>query len=83
VPESKGRAKATYTPPQRKAKAAQVGNPAWFAPVMVALLVLGLLWIVTFYVTQGSYPVPSIGYWNLAIGITLILGGFGFAMRWR
>ena len=82
MPESKGRAKATYTPPKRKA-AAQVGNPAWFVPVMVGLLVVGLLWIVTFYVTQGGYPVPGIGYWNLAIGITLILGGFGLAMRWR
>ena len=82
MPESKGRAKATYTPPQRKA-AAPVGNPAWFAPVMVALFVVGLLWIVTFYVTQGGYPVPKIGYWNLLVGIGLILGGFGMTMRWR
>ena len=82
MPESKGRAKATYTPPPRKAKAA-VGNPTWFAPVMVGLFVVGLLWIVTFYVTSAKYPVPDIGYWNLAVGIALILGGFGMAMRWR
>jgi hypothetical protein len=82
VPESKGRSRATYTPPQRKAKA-NVGNPTWFVPVMVGLLVLGLIWVVTFYVTQGSFPVPGIGYWNLAVGFALMLAGFIMTTRWR
>jgi hypothetical protein len=82
VPESKGRAKATYTPPPRKSKAA-VGNPPWFVPVMVGLLVLGLLWVVTFYVTQGAYPIPGISYWNLGIGFALMISGFAMTTRWR
>jgi hypothetical protein len=82
VPESKGRAKASYTPPQRKAKA-PVGNPSWFVPVMVGLFILGLLWIVTFYVTQGAYPIPALHVWNLAVGFALLMAGFAMTTRWR
>lgn len=82
MPESKGRAKATYTPPPRRAKGA-AGNPSWFVPLMLVLLVLGLLWVVTFYVTQGQFPIPAIGYWNLGIGFTLMISGFLMTTRWR
>jgi hypothetical protein len=85
VPESKGRAKPAYTPPQRRSKA-NLSNPPWFAPVMLGLMVAGLLWVVTFYVTSGSgqsYPIPNIGYYNLAIGFTLMISGFMMTMRWR
>ena len=55
MPESKGRDhKATaYTPP-RTSKAVEP-NPTWWAPVFVTLLVLGLLWIVVYYVTEYKY----------------------------
>jgi hypothetical protein len=82
VPESKGRAKASYTPPQHKSKA-PVGNPSWFVPVMVGLFILGLLWIVTFYVTQGAYPIPALHVWNLAVGFALLMAGFAMTTRWR
>ena len=51
MPESKGRdnSSTTYTPPPRS-KAAEP-NPTWWAPVFITLLVLGLLWIVVYYVT--------------------------------
>jgi hypothetical protein len=44
--------------------------------ILVASLVggfFGLLWIVTFYLTQGSYPIASIGTWNLVFGSALWL----------
>ena len=41
MPESKGRAKRAYTPPRKPAKA-KVGNPPWFVPVMLTLMVVGL-----------------------------------------
>jgi hypothetical protein len=50
---------------------------------MVTLMVLGLLWIVVFYITQRAYPVPNIDYWNLAIGFGILLLGFGMTTRWR
>jgi len=82
VPESKGRAKASYTPPPRRAK--NTGpNAVWFLPVMLGLMILGLLWVVTFYVTQAAYPWPGIGYWNLGIGFSLMIAGFLMTTRWR
>jgi hypothetical protein len=83
VPESRGRDKRPghYTP-QAKAKAAKP-NPEWWAPVFVTLLLLGLVWIVVFYVTQGAWPIQKFGYGNLVAGFALLLGGFGMAMRWR
>lgn len=83
MPESKGRAKpSTYTPPKRP-KTADVGNPVWFVPVMLTLMVLGLLWVVTFYITSQEYPIPNLGRWNLGIGFALMLSGFGMTTRWR
>ena len=60
-------------------------NPGWFLPVMLGLMLLGLLWIVVFYITAGGLrlPIPGIGNWNLAIGFALILAGFAMTTRWR
>jgi hypothetical protein len=82
VPESKGREKRAYTPPSKPAKP-KVGNPAWFVPVMLTLMVVGLLWIVVFYITSQRFPIESLGRWNLGIGFGLMLVGFGMTTRWR
>ncbi len=82
MPESKGRDhKAVYVPPPRS-KATEP-NPTWWAPTFITLLILGLLWIVTYYISEYKYPIGSIGVWNLAIGFALLMGGFIMTMRWR
>ena len=83
MPESKGRdhKSTTYTPPPRS-KATEP-NPTWWAPVFITLLVLGLLWIVVYYVTQQSWPIESIHNWNMAIGFGLIMAGFLLSTRWK
>lgn len=58
-------------------------TPTWWAPVMVALMVLGLAWIVTAYVTRLDYPIPGIGAWNIAAGFGVALVGFAMTTRWR
>lgn len=68
---------------RHKAKAQRVGNPPWFVPVMLTLMILGLVWVVTFYITRQQYPVPSLGMWNLGIGFILILSGFAMTTRWK
>jgi hypothetical protein len=83
VPESKGRDKAVYTPPPRKVRKAKVANPVWFVPVMLGLMLLGLVWVVTFYITGQQYPVPQLGRWNLAAGFGLMMAGFAMTTRWR
>ena len=62
---------------------APLESPGWLAQTMVAFFLIGLLWIVTFYVTQTSYPVPGIGAWNMLIGFSFIGVGFSLATRWR
>jgi len=82
MPESRVRKQAAYTAPAVRSTARKV-SPRWWAPLMLALMVIGLLWIVVFYITQTSYPIPKIGNFNLAIGFGLLLLGFGMTPRWR
>lgn len=58
-------------------------NPSWFIPVMCGLMILGVLWVATFYITAGAFPVGAWGYWNLGIGMGLIMAGFAMATQWR
>ncbi|MEJ5946756.1 cell division protein CrgA [Pseudokineococcus basanitobsidens] len=58
-------------------------NPRWYVPVMLGLMLLGLVWIVVWYVFENMYPIPGIGSWNLVIGFAIILVGFLMTTRWR
>lgn len=58
-------------------------NPRWYVPVMLGLMVLGLLWIVVFYLTGGEYPVKQWANWNLGAGFGLIIAGFLMTTNWR
>jgi hypothetical protein len=58
-------------------------SPKWLAPTMVACFLLGLIWVVIFYISSTSYPIPSIGAWNMGIGFGFIAAGFTLATRWR
>jgi Cell division protein CrgA len=83
VPESKGRNKPAYTPP-RTAPKDTTPNPRWFVPLMLGLMVVGLLWVVTYYISGvHQYPVPALGRWNLGVGFGLMLSGFLMTTRWR
>ncbi|MBW3081480.1 cell division protein CrgA [Bifidobacterium saguinibicoloris] len=57
-------------------------NPRWFVPLFCALMVIGLVWVVCYYLT-GNYPIPGIDAWNLLIGFVIILIGFLMTMWWR
>lgn len=83
MPESKGRSKPAYTPP-RSAPKDQGPNARWFLPLMLGLMVVGLLWVVTYYISGvHQYPVPSLERWNLGVGFGLMLSGFLMTTRWR
>ena len=58
-------------------------SPRWLAPVMLAMFLLGLAWIVVYYITQTKYPVPNLGDWNMGIGFVFVGIGFSLATRWR
>jgi uncharacterized membrane protein len=82
MPESRIRRKAAFTPPAPKS-AAPKPNHRFFVPIMVGLLLLGLAWIVTYYLTKSEYPIPGIGNWNLVAGFGILLCGFVMTTRWR
>jgi hypothetical protein len=82
VPKSRLRKKAAFTPPTGRS-AANLPSPRWVAPLMVAMFLLGLLWIVVFYVTRGDFPIGGLGNWNLAVGFAFIAVGFGISTQWR
>lgn len=71
MPESrgrirKGRAQRSELAPAKGTKP----NPDWYAPVMVGLMVLGLIWIVMVYLSSGVCPWPrgATGTWRRASG---------------
>ena len=57
-------------------------NPRWFVPLFCALMIVGLVWAVVYYLTS-DYPIPNIGAWNLAIAFAIIMVGFIMTMWWR
>lgn len=82
MPESRVRRTSSFTPPPAKAGAPKP-NPRWWAPVMVALLVIGLVYLVVSYLAQFAYPIAALGYWNLAVGFGILMVGFVMTTRWR
>ena len=52
--------------------------------IMLGLMVLGLLWLVVYYLWGSSIPfIADLGNWNFAIGFTLMIAGLLMTMRWR
>ena len=49
---------------------------------MFGLLILGLLWIVVYYLTQGLFPIPQLAGWNILVGFGIALVGFLMMSRW-
>lgn len=58
-------------------------NPVWFKPIMVGLMLLGLVWVLVFYLSGSKFPIPGIDAWNLVIGFGIAFVGFLMTTRWR
>ena len=83
MPKSRVRKRTVYTPPPSKPARRKV-SPPWVGPAIVACLVIGLAWIVLYYVTQGSVPgMSALGTWNLVVGFVFIIAGVTLSTRWR
>lgn len=84
MPKSRIRKKADFTPPPQKTATVKLNTGrGWVAPLMLALFVIGLAWIVVFYVTQGSLPLQALGNWNIVVGFGFIAGGFVVSTQWK
>lgn len=87
MPESRIRRKPGYTAPSGKSAAPKV-SPRWWVPLMLAFFIIGLAWIVVFYLSESRYPIETIGNWtvgswNLVIGFGIVMVGFLMTTRWR
>ena len=76
-----------YVPEQPKGerKVARLGSPAWLAPTMVACFLIGLVYIVVFYIAGYQVPLmrdlsPVV---NVGIGFAFMAAGFALSTRWR
>jgi hypothetical protein len=87
VPKSRVRQKKVYTPPTDVAPRVTTLNkrpsPVWVPVTAVLLVVVGIGWLVTFYLSDGLYPVLSWRYWNLAIGFGAMVSALAVFTRWR
>ena len=73
-------------------KVKRTGSPNWYAPTMVTLMVIGLLWVVTTYLFKGTYPLPYfqshhandwLANGNLYVGFLVMMLGFLGLLRWK
>jgi hypothetical protein len=69
--------------PQETRGGDDVPNPVWFKPIMFGLMLVGLAWIIVFYVSQNTLPVPALKDWNILVGFGILFVGFLMTTRWR
>lgn len=77
------RTRPTTKPEPQRQSGDSVPNPIWFKPVMFGFILIGLVWILIFYISGSQLPIQSIQAWNLAIGFGIMLIGFLMMTRWR
>jgi hypothetical protein len=87
VPKSKVRKKSDA--PKRPqslgtASKALAPSPTWYPIVMAVVLVLGLAYLVVYYLASDHIGfMTDLGPWNFAVGFGIMLVGLVMAVRWR
>jgi hypothetical protein len=46
-------------------------------------MLLGLAWILTYYISGTGWPVPPLGAWNIGVGFAIMFVGFLMTTRWK
>lgn len=87
MPKSRVRKKEDFTPPPEKKTPQAVKldglGRRWVAPLMLALFLIGLVWIVVFYVTGADWPIGALHNWNIVVGFGFIALGFVVSTQWK
>ena len=63
-------------------------NPTWYKVAMFGFMILGLIWILVFYISSARYPLGSatpinLSNWNILVGINFALGLFVPGISWE
>ncbi|MFW0783701.1 cell division protein CrgA [Gordonia sp. CPCC 206044] len=96
MPKSKVRKKTDYTinPASRTPVKVKAGpSSAIYVSVMLGLMLLGLAWLIVFYLVatptalgaegKALHWMNELGPWNFLIGFALMVVGLLMTMRWR
>jgi len=87
VPKSEIRKKKVYTPPSDMLVPTSTSDkrpsPMWLPVTAVSLIVVGIGWLVLYYLSETLYPVQAWGYWNLAVGFGAMVAALGLLSKWR
>jgi membrane-bound ClpP family serine protease len=85
VPKSKVRKKTVYTPPAEVRPTGRKRGPSPQAVPIVAvgLMVLGIVWLIIYYFSQGNLPIKPIGAYNLGVGFAMLVAALAVLTQWR
>ncbi|MDR2619832.1 MAG: cell division protein CrgA [Propionibacteriaceae bacterium] len=97
MPESKGRQKAAEKLANRRARALSErrgenaeqkirlsGARDWVPWVFVPLFLIGVVWLVLYYIAGNSIPImSSLGNSNILVALGFILAGFVVSTAWK
>ncbi len=84
MPESKGRGRPKpRIPVEAEKERGPESSPRWLVPAMLAFFIVGLLWIVLYYLAPNLPVLSDLGSWNMLVGFGLIMVGFGLSTKWR
>lgn len=86
MPKSRVRKKTVYEAPAdvRPRPTRKRGpSPRWVPIASIVLLVVGVAWLVVYYLSQAAYPIGGIGTWNLAVGFGMLVVALGLLTQWR
>jgi uncharacterized RDD family membrane protein YckC len=93
MPKSKVRKKTDFTvrPVSRTPVKVKAGpSSVWFVAFFLALMLIGLAWLLVFQLGATGMDVPSaltwmanLGPWNYAIAFAFMITGLLLTMRWR
>lgn len=63
------------------------GSRQWVAPAFIALGLVGVIWLVVYYITASTgIDVPlmsALGGWNIVIGMGAMAGAFALSTLWK
>ena len=88
MPKSKVRSKSEFTEAavsRTPVKVKGTPTPRWYLVIMFGLMILGLAWLVVYYLGGEKVPwMKDLETWqNFAIGFGLAVVGLLMTMRWR
>ncbi|HEX3732712.1 MAG TPA: cell division protein CrgA [Mycobacteriales bacterium] len=89
MPKSRVRKKKVYTPPTQTISGGTTSakkrrpSSAWLPGTALGLAVLGMVWLVVYYLSKGSLPIADAAKLNIGVGFGCIVASLFLFTRWR